>query len=141
MAYPTIESITNGIVTRLQTVSGLRTNNVRPLAIQAMPIAFVGPPLSIQYHGTMGHGKVPMDFTVTVVVSKTIDRVGQVPLMGFMDLSGATSIHAAIEADRTLGGKVDDCVVDDATFDEAIDIGGVEYYGAVFSLRVVAPGI
>lgn len=141
MAYPTNQSVAKAIQARLHTISGLRTSYVEPLAVQALPLAFVGPPADVGFHaGTSGHGRIPSNWTVTVVVSKAEERSGQQKLMAFMDLWGASSIHQAIEGDRTLGGIVDDCVCDDATFDSEIDIAGIDYYGAVFNLRVIVPG-
>lgn len=43
-----------------------------------------------------------------------VSRGAQVVLDGWLDPAGGSCVKAAIEADRSLGGKVQDCVVDEA---------------------------
>ncbi|GGN96154.1 hypothetical protein GCM10010112_87150 [Actinoplanes lobatus] len=49
---------------------------------------------------------------------------------------GPSSIKAALEADRTLGGVVDALVVERRTGYGMYDVAGVTYYGARFEVRV-----
>lgn len=139
MAAPTIEQIMLGIEARLATISGLRTSEIDPDQINP-PVAIVGVPEIPRYHGTMGMGRFEIDPTVTVLVSATLDRVGQLQLAGYANPTGATSIRAAIEADKTLGGVVDDCFVISFRPLGRTEVGALGYYGGIFALRAIAVG-
>jgi hypothetical protein len=139
VAAATITAIMDGIETRLLTISGLRVSEVIPGQINP-PHAIVGCPPIPKYHATMGMGHMQLDFTVTVLVSSTIDRVGQRKLADYANPAGSQSIRAAIEGDRTLGGAVSDCIV---TAFEPLgleDVGQLNYFGGVFTLQVIALG-
>jgi hypothetical protein len=98
----TVSQVASGLATRLATISGLRTSTYQPEQLNP-PFAF--PTLnSINYHRAMGGGDVVMDWTVNVVVGRYVDRNSFTILDGFLSYSGATSIRAAIEGDKTLGG-------------------------------------
>lgn len=140
MTAPTLKAISEGIETRLATITGLNHNNVRPNSQFNLPLAFVDLP-SVLYHRSMGHGKFELTVPVVVLTSRTVDRVGQELLMSYMDIAASTSIHAAVEGDKTLGGIVDYCIVQTAVPDDQILVSGIEYYGATFGLEIVAPGI
>jgi hypothetical protein len=136
----TLEAIIQAIETRLQTISGLRTNDISPGQITP-PCAIVGIPPIPSYHATFGvGGRWRIEPTVTVLTSMAMDRAGQQKLLAYADRSGSNSIFAAIEADRTLGGTVEDCVVDSFRPLGQSEVGEIGYYGGVFDLRVIAPG-
>jgi len=140
MPAATLTGIMQGIGTRLATISGLRvtaylTDQVNP------PAAVVGVPPIPDYHRTFAHGKFMLEVPVTVLVSKVVDRIDQPSMASFADISGTNSIHAAIEADRTLGGAVDDCIVANFTPLGQDEVGALGYYGGVFTLRVIASGV
>ncbi len=98
----TVSQVATGLATRLATISGLRTSTYQPEQLNP-PFAF--PTLNrIEYHKAFGGGDVVMDFTVNVVVGRYVDRNSFATLDGFLSFSGATSIRAAIEGDKTLGG-------------------------------------
>lgn len=139
MAAPSIAAIMAGIETRLATITGLRVNDVSPGQITP-PCAIVGVPEIPNYHGTFGRAKWQLEPTVTVFTSAAHDRAGQLMLAGYADHSGATSIAAAVEADKTLGGVVDDCIVVSFRPLGLDEVGQIGYYGGVFQLRVLAPG-
>lgn len=139
MAAPTILQIMQGIETNLQTISGLRTayyvaDQINP------PQAVVGVPAIENYRMTFGRAKFQIEPQVFILVSATLDSVGQAALAGYANPTGATSIPAAIESDRTLGGIVEDCVVDSFRPLGMEEVGSIGYYGGVFDLRVISPG-
>lgn len=138
MSVPTIANIMAGIETRLQTISGLRTNDVVPGQI-VVPFAFVGVPEIPDYLATLGRGHWDITPTITVGVSTSMDRAGQIALAGYVDHSGTNSIPAAIDADKTLNNLVEYCVVKSFR-PQAIEIGQVIYYGGVFEVEVAASG-
>ncbi|MEU8055710.1 hypothetical protein [Microbispora bryophytorum] len=137
---PSIIEILEGIESRLATIPGLRTSEIVPDQVNP-PIAVVGVPPISNYHATMGRGKFALEPTVTVIVSSAMDRSGQRALAEYANPTGDKSIVAAIEGDKTLGGVVDDCIV--VSFDPLglESVGAVDYYGGLFTLRVVASGV
>lgn len=140
MTAPTILSVMQGIETRLATISGLRTayyiaDQVNP------PMAVVGVPEIDNYRISFKRGSFTLRPQVYILVGASYDRAGQMNLAGFVDPTGPSSIPAAIEGDRTLGGVVSDCVVQSYRPLGWEEVGVVGYYGGVFDLLVVAPGI
>lgn len=136
---PTILQVMDGIEARLATIAGLRTAAHVEDAINP-PAAVVGVPDIGEYRATFGRGRFQLDPTVTVFVSAAYSRAGQRLLAAYADVTGATSVPAAIEGDRTLGGIVEECHVLDFRVLGLEEVGAIGYYGGVFSLRVVATG-
>jgi hypothetical protein len=139
MAAVTILQVMQGIETRLKTIDGLRVtyyiaDQVNP------PQAVVGCPPIDSYRATFRRGVFLLQPQVVVLTSAALDRVGQTALAEYANPIGAKSIPAAIEGDRTLGGVVEDCVVDSFQPLGMEEVGLIGYYGGVFDLRVVAPG-
>ena len=127
-----------GIQTRLATISGLRSTAYRPDQANP-PFAWVELPTTLNYHGAFRHGSYTFELTVKLAVSKSIDRMGQPALAAYMDIAGTNSVHAAIEADKTLGGLNCDChVISSRELD--FNYGGTGWYGAEFVLQVIAAG-
>src|SRR5688572_29714068 len=107
----TLLQIMQGIETRLNTVTKLRAVDTVPDVIDPVTtggFAIVGVP-PFNYRTTFGRGKYEIDYTITVLTSNAVSRVGQQLLAGFADPGCGGSIIAAIEADHTLGGIVDHC--------------------------------
>lgn len=130
----------DGIEARLATIAGLNVSDVTPGQITT-PASVVGLPQSINYHSTMGRGKIELTFNVLVATSSAIDVTGQKALASYLDPVGATSVVTAIEGDKTLGGAVDDCIVTGSEVGPLERFGLVDYYGAVFQLRVLSSGV
>lgn len=133
----TIGAIMIGVENRLATITGLRVSDVAPEQISP-PCAIVGVPPIPQYRLTMNRGSYKIGLTVTVLVSAAVSRVGQQTLAGYANPTGAGSIPAAIEADRTLGGTVSDCIIQAFRPLSLQDVGVIGYYGGVFDLDCIA---
>ena len=98
----TVSQVATGLATRLATISGLRTSAYQPEQLNP-PFAF--PTLNrIEYHRAFAGGDVVMDWTVNVIVGRYVDRNSFTILDDFLSYSGAKSVRAAIEGDKTLGG-------------------------------------
>ncbi|MGH3629535.1 MAG: hypothetical protein ACRDRL_19125 [Sciscionella sp.] len=136
----TIAAIMAGVETRLKTITGLRTSDIVADQITP-PQALVGVPPIPSYRIAMGRGAYQLDLTVTVLVSAALDRVGQIQLAGYADITGDMSIRAAVEGDRTLGGVVADCIVTAFRPLGLDEVGAIGYYGGVFTLMCVASGV
>lgn len=128
-----------GVEARLATISGLRTSDIIPDQINP-PCAIVGVPDVPNYRVTMARGFYELDFTVTVLVSAALDRIGQIKLAGYMNPIGATSIITAIEGDKTLGGAVADSYVRSFRRLGIREVGEIGFYGGEFVVYVVAGG-
>lgn len=140
MTATTIGGLMAGIETALNTIPGLRVaayiaDQINP------PQAIVGVPPIPNYRETFGRGVWSLAPTVTVLVSATLDRPGQLALAGYADVSGDHSIPAALEADLTLNSEVCACTVQSFRPLGLEQVGLLKYYGGVFTLAVTAKGV
>lgn len=139
MAAATLVGIMEGIQARLQTIVGLQVSATSPGQITP-PAAVVGVPPIPDYRLTMRRGFFRIEPTITILVSSAATDAGQRALAAYADVSGTNSIPAAIEADRTLGGVVSECLVDSFRSLGLEEVGIIGYYGGIFTLSVTAPG-
>lgn len=129
-----LADIRTALAAALGGVSGLRSSatvpdNPRP------PIAVVMPS-RIDYDLNANRGADRYFFSVTVIVGRADDRTAQNRLDGF--IVGPNSVKKAVEADRTLGGKVNTCRVTEMRNYASITIGETVYLAAEFSVEVIA---
>lgn len=130
----TVSQVATGIRNRLATISGLRVFNYQPEQVNP-PIGF--PVLNqIRYHGAYSGGMVEMDWSIVVVTGRWLDRTAHTALDGYLSYSGATSIRAAIEADKTLGGIVDTLVVPTGANISSMSANDAEFLRVEMALTV-----
>ena len=94
--------VRDALKTRLQTISGLRVYEIIPESITP-PCAVVGQ-LDFTFDIDNARGLDQANVDIYVIVQRFSERAGQDKLDGYLAGTGATSIKAAIEGDRTLGG-------------------------------------
>jgi len=133
---PTLSEIRTGIATNLGTISGLRTSAYVPDEPKP-PIAIIFPE-NISFDTAFGRGLDTYTFTVQVIVSKISDRNAQSNLDGYCNPSGASSIKAALESDKTLGGLGQDLRVTEARDYRAATINENTYLTVTFAVTVYA---
>lgn len=138
MAAPKIQQVMDGVRDRLLTITGLRADSFSPGQINP-PHAIVDVPGIPNYHLTMTKGLFQIDVTVTLLVQVGDTRAAQQALVGYADPSGAGSVVAAIEAERTLGGTASDCVVDSYERLGDEQVAAIGYFGGQWRVRVYAP--
>lgn len=132
----TVSQVADGIKVRLATISGLRTFSYQPEQLNP-PVAF--PVLeSVEYHRAFGGGDVQMRWQVFVIVGRYLDRVAHSSLDGFLSYSGATSLRAAIEGDRTLGGVANTLVLDSGLSVGSLTVAEAEFLQVQCSVLVHA---
>lgn len=132
----TVSQVADGIKVRLATISGLRTFSYQPEQLNP-PVAF--PVLeSVEYHRAFSGGDVQMRWQIFVIVGRYLDRVAHSNLDGFLSFSGATSLRAAIEADRTLGGVVNTLVLDSGMSVGSLTVAEADFLQIQCSLLVHA---
>lgn len=96
--------VRDGLKTRLQTITGLRAYDLIPDTV-VPPCAIVGQ-LDFTFDIDNARGLDQAQVDVLVIVQRFSERAGQDKLDAYLAGSGSTSIKAAIEGDRTLGGTV-----------------------------------
>lgn len=132
----TVSQVADGLKTRLATVTGLRTFSYQPEQINP-PVAF--PILeSVEYHGAFAGGNVRMRWTVMVIVGRYLDRVAHSNLDGYLSYDGATSLRAAIEGDRTLGGVCQTLIMDQGLSIGSLTVAEADFLQVSFSVLVHA---
>lgn len=131
-----VAAVASGLQARLATISGLRAYSYQPEQLNP-PFAF--PILnSATYHRTMGMGNAvtQLDWTVTVVVGRYVDRTAVTALDGFIAPTGASSVRAALEADTTLGGACADLIVGSSANITALEQDDAEFLQVTFQLTI-----
>jgi hypothetical protein len=93
-------------------------------------------PDSVEYDLASSRGLDRINLTVRVIVGRAVERTAQAQLDGYV--FGAGSVKAAIEADRTLGGVVQDCRVTEMRDYGQEVYGSSVYLAATFAVEVVS---
>lgn len=109
----TMAEIRAGLVTNLSAVSGVQWSPY--LLSSPTPPAGHVIPSEIAYDRTMHRGMDEVRMTVQAFVALGLDRAAQMALDELLAPSGSRSVKTALEADRTLGGKVQDVWVSGMT--------------------------
>ncbi len=133
-----ISALRDAIQARLATIPDLRAHDTVPA--QVNPPAAVVIPASpfITYDATMGRGSDDFVFTIQLVVSRAVDRVGQDRLDALLSPFGPSSVKAAVDGD--LGGVADFAHVASVDSYGAVEWAGIEYFGAEVTVNVTASG-
>ena len=136
-----IGDIMAALGTRLNAIDGLRGYGYAP-DNPSPPCAFPLVPDIGSYREAMKRGTYVIPFQVAVLTGAQLDRTGQKSLAGFVSQTGTASVRVALEdGDKTLGGIVNDLVVDSFTSRGLEEVGLVGYYGGLFTVRVIATGV
>lgn len=124
------------LATRLATISGLRVADHLPE--QVMPPMAVIQIQSVTFHRAMSGGLSEWQYVISLVAGRMGDRAAQRQLDGWMSYSGTQSVRAAIEADKTLGGKCSTLKVADMVSVRPLSIGDAAYLTCEFNVTVHA---
>lgn len=122
--------------TRLATISGLRVYATVPDKPE-LPAAIIRP-LRMDYQQSMGSGganRVPFEIVLLVSLGAGNERAQDL-LDAYLDESGASSIKAAIEGDKTLAGTVHTLHVAGWRDYGMIDWAGVTFLGVRIDVEV-----
>jgi len=130
-----IELLRAGIAANISNIAGLRTSvdipdNPNP------PIAVIGIS-NVLYDQAFQRGLTEYNFVVTVIASRASDRHAQRRLDDYTS-TGANSIKAAIESDKTLNGSAFDVRVTQMSNIGAVSLGETSYLAADFAVQVYA---
>lgn len=131
-----LDAIRDGIVTRLQTISGLRVHPRVPDAVEP-PAAFLS--LNTVTYDDDFEGSSTVLFDLVIVVIGTDAPRGQEALDDYINNTGAKSVYAAIHADPDLAGAAQSVrVVAVDQMDRNITVAETSYVGARFVVEVLA---
>lgn len=125
--------VRQGLTTALDTISGLRCFDYVPDSLA--PPAAVVEPLEITYHEAMQNGLTYYRAFILIIVGRMADRSSQDRLDAYLTTTGATSVKAALEADRTLGGACSTLAVT-AALPRQVVVSGVEMTGYRFEVDI-----
>jgi hypothetical protein len=132
----TLAQVRDGLFTRLDTIVGLRVYKGASGNVE-YPAAVIYPPTTVDYRDDLGFGSYPATFVVMLSVPATVDRK-QLDLYPFLDRTGASSIFAAVETDRSLGGlNVDARVVSAADPLDLGEMAGTKVYQRAVIVEVI----
>jgi hypothetical protein len=106
----TLTQVLDGIIARLETIDGLRVVPYVPDNVPGYPAAVLFPPVNDDYSDAIYDGSATHTFVIMLFVPAAVDRT-QLDLYALLDSTGSSSIFAAFETDRTLGGLNVDCRV------------------------------
>ncbi len=141
MATPTLLQLMDGLETKLDAITGLRASAISPGQINP-PVAIVGVPPIPEYRATYGRGYVLItNWPIVVLTSIAVDRVGQRLLAEYAAWSGTKSVPLALEADKTLGGLIDDIAVQSFRPLGVEEVGVLGYFGGEFRIDMTMSGI
>jgi hypothetical protein len=122
-----------GLGTALDTITGLRVFDYVPDSLS--PPAAVVEPLEVDYDEAMRRG---LDFYrafILIIVGRMSDRSSQDRLDAYVAGSGASSVKAALETDRTLGGACSTLQVTSARPREVV-VSGVNMIAYRFEVSI-----
>ncbi len=133
---PTLSDIRSGLATNLATVDGLRTSAFVPDEPKP-PIAVIFPE-NISFDSAFGRGLDEYTFTIQLIVSKVSDRNAQSNIDAYCNPDGDSSVKAAVESDRSLGGLIQDLRVTEVRDYRAATINENTYLTVTFVVTVYA---
>jgi hypothetical protein len=122
-----------GLSTALDAIAGLRTFDNVPDSLS--PPAAVVEPVEVTFDLAMQRGLDMYRAYVLVIVGRMSERSASDRLDAYLAGSGASSIKAAIEADKTLGGACDSLQVTEAN-PRTVTVSGVEMLSYRFGVDI-----
>lgn len=131
-----LKAIRNGVEAALESISGMRIYDGGTINPPSAVVSLAAP--GIDYHETSQNGLSKVELRVRIFVSSAYSRAARDTLHDYLDVTGSTSVKAAIESDPTLGGVISDLIVTGAT-ELQPDIGGVVYVAADVLVTAIAP--
>ena len=132
----TLTAIRQGIAANLSTISGLRTSWFVP-DNPSPPIAIVVPD-RVDYDVSFARGSDTFYVNVLLIGGRINERSAQTSLDAFLDSKGSSSVKAAIESDKTLGGAAHSVRVTDWSGYGPLAIGDAQYLTVTIRVMVNA---
>ena len=131
-----IRTMRQEIATKLSTVDGLRTAAIIPEDPKP-PVAVVIFD-RVEFDTSMARGLDMYLFKVVLVLGRVNTRGTEEALDGYLSGNGLTSLKAAIESDRSLGGEAQDLRVTSGENVRELVVADITYVAADFLITVYA---
>jgi len=131
-------TVRTNLKTALSTITGMRVFDYVPDSTNIPTnnaFAIVGQ-LSMNYDFTLNRGFDSATCQIIVVVGRMSEKDGQSRLDGLLASSGSTSIKAAVEVDKTLGGAVQTLRVVSAS-PGTITSANIDYLSYQYSVELI----
>jgi hypothetical protein len=132
-----LTSIRQGIGTNLSNITSLIVYNIVPDFIEP-PTAVVGVVDLLEFDTTIKRGADRYEIPVFVYVSRVDAQDSQETLDSYLASSGASSVKAQIESDKTLGGACQSLIVVEAKDVGVYNVNNIDYLGVEFTVEVIA---
>lgn len=132
----TIAAIQSGLAANIATISGLRTSAFVP--DNPNPPIAIPVPNAIEYDQAFAQGLHRYDYDILIIASRASERGAQSTLDAYCDPTGASSVKAAIERDRTLAGAAQTLKVSRRVDIKYLQIGETTYLAATLAVEVYA---
>jgi hypothetical protein len=132
----TVSEALAGLREAIAQIPGLRV--VEYLPDQINPPVAVCAVDEVTYHQAFAGGDPQYQLTVTVIVDRASERIAQKKLDAFLSYGGTQSVRAAVEADMSLGGAVQQAFVHRASNIQIINVNEVIYLAVDFTVIVHA---
>ncbi len=131
-----MSDIRSALVTNLKTLSGSRQVSAYPKQAPTPPALIVVGFDSIE-RITFGFGGFNIPFQVQGLAGMPTEESAHIVLDKWLSPTGSASVWAAIEHDKTLGGKVDNVIVLRCDGSQILQIqSGVEMLGSTWHLQI-----
>jgi hypothetical protein len=136
MAQPTFPAVRQAVANYLTTAIGLRATANRFGSVSP-PMAVIAPVTGtlIRYQQTFDD-ETDYSLRAILLVSEGDSAAGQDALDAYLSPVGSQSVHAAVQADPTLGGQVSYCAVIEAAGYGLTNWNGVDYLACSLVLNV-----
>jgi hypothetical protein len=131
-------TVRTNLKTALQAITGMRVFDYVPDSTNVPTnnaFAIVGQ-LNMNYDYTLNRGFDSATCNIIVIVGRMSEKDGQARLDGLLASSGSTSIKAAVEADKTLGGAVQTLRVVSAS-PGTITSANIDYLSYQYSVELI----
>lgn len=130
-----VEAIQQGLANAADTITGLRCFSALPGTIN--PPTFAVTEFELEYHGTFSAARGLSTLMFTCGVFAPDSDEGRKLLLPFLAETGAGSVPAALESDKTLGGVCKTLVVQRVRGAYRLyEVGGTQYLGAMIDVKV-----
>ncbi len=139
----TLSAVRNGLVTRLNTISGLRVYEVGPEVVSGFMPEFPAVVISqddpfIRYDQVMGGADVRYAFNLLLLVSSGDRQQAWADLEPYLAVTGASSLKLAV--DGTLGGNADWARVVRVEKAGVVSYHRTNHWGAALQVEVYESG-
>jgi hypothetical protein len=132
-----LADVMDELAAELDTITGLQVI-AYPAKSVVVPAAVIDFPETYSYDATFGRGTDTLTIPIHVAVGDVWDKNTRDTLSQFVDGSGVASVKAVLEAGTYTA--CDTVSVTEVEF-APIQIAGVVYFGAVFTVEIAGPGV